>query len=101
MAVEYMVGLCYRLRMLGVKIEGPSYIFMDNMSIIKSLTIPSAALKKKHLSICYHYVREAITAGIIWMFHIKSEDNLANPLTKSTALTDIKMIEEHFFYQEG
>ena len=99
MAVEYMVGLCYRLRMLGVKVEGPSYMFTDNMSIIKSLTMPSAALKKKHLSICYHYVREAIAAGIIWMFHIRLEDNPANPLTKSTVLPNMKIIEKHFFYQ--
>ena len=55
MAVEYMVGLCYRLRMLGVKVEGPSYMFTYNMSIVKSSTMPSTALKKKHLFICYHY----------------------------------------------
>ena len=99
MAVEYMVGLHYRLRMLGVKVKGTSYIFTDNMSIIKSSTIPSAALKKKHLSICYHYVQEAIAAGIIWIFHIKLEENPSNPLTKSLALTNMKIIEEHFFYQ--
>ena len=101
MAVEYMVGLYYRLRMLGDKVKGPSYMFTDNMSIIKSSTMPSETLKKKHLSICYHYVREAFTAGIIWIFHIKSEDNPANPLTKSTVLTNMKIIEEHFFYQGG
>ena len=56
MAVEYRVRLCYRLRILGVKVKGPSYMFTDNMLIIKSSTMPSAALKKKHLSICYHYV---------------------------------------------
>ena len=65
MAVEYMVGLCYRLKMLGVKVEGPSYILTDNMSIIKTLTMTSAALKKNSLSICYHYVRDAIAVGII------------------------------------
>ena len=99
MAVEYMVGLCYRFRMLGVKVEGPSYMFTDNMLIIKSSAMPSAELKKKHFSICYHYVQEAIAAGIIWIFHIKLEDNPVNPLTKSTVLTNMKIIKELFFYQ--
>ena len=99
MAVKYMVGLHYKLRMLEVKVEGPSYMFTDNMSIVKSSTMPLAALKKKHLSICYHYVQEAITAGIIWMFHIKLKDNPANLLAKSMALPNMKIVKEHFFYQ--
>ena len=49
-------------------------------------------LKKKHNSIAYHKVRESVAAGYIIIQKIKSEDNLADLLTK--VLSGIKT-EEH------
>ncbi|MGH7954585.1 MAG: reverse transcriptase domain-containing protein [Gloeomargaritales cyanobacterium] len=98
-SVEHIKGVRYSLRMLGVKIDGPCFVFGDNLAVVSNATIASSMLKKKHLGISYHLVREAVAAGIISVFHIDSEDNPANPLTKSEKLANLKILEEIFFYR--
>ena len=82
-AVELIMEMRYKLRMLGVALEKKSIMLGDNMSVVLNTTIPSSALKKKHLSCSYHLIREAIAGGIIDFGHINSEDNLADVNTKS------------------
>jgi hypothetical protein len=38
----------YTLRMMGVPLDGPSWIFGDNQSVITSSTIPESNLNKRH-----------------------------------------------------
>ena len=54
----------------------------DNMAVVLNTTVPSSALKKKHQACNYHKVRESIAAGFIKFAHIKSENNMADLLTK-------------------
>jgi hypothetical protein len=54
--IEKLQGLCYKLRMMGIPLTGPSYIFADNKFQVTSLTISELTLKKKCKSICYHAV---------------------------------------------
>ena len=68
--------------MLGIPVEKKSVMMRDNMSVVLNTTIPSSMLKKKHNACAYHRVREAIAAGIIEFRHIKSEENVADILTK-------------------
>ena len=68
--------------MFGVPIEGPARVFCDNESVVKSSGVPESRLKKKHCSIAYHRVREAIAAGTLFVYYEKSESNLADLLTK-------------------
>ena len=82
MAVDLIVELRYKLRMLGIPIEGPTMMLGDNMSVVINTTIPSSQLKKKHNAIAYHRVRESVAGKIIQFAHIRSEDNLADCLTK-------------------
>ena len=72
----------YKLRMMGFTINGPSVLFVDNEAVVKNTTLPSSTLKKKHNAVAYHKVREAVAAGIIKVAHIRSENNIANILTK-------------------
>lgn len=81
-AVENVMAMRYYLRMLGVPIEGPTLMLGDNMSVVLNTTVPSSQLTKKHNAIAYHRVREAIAGKIIRFAHIRSEENLANVLTK-------------------
>ena len=60
--VETLRGLWYKLPMTGVPIEGPSYVYGDNMSVIHNTLNPASVLKKKSNSICYHFMREAVAA---------------------------------------
>lgn len=68
--------------MLGVPIDGPSYVFGDNQAVVNSSCIPEYNLKKRHNALAYHRVREAIAAGIMVYFHINTKRNPADMLTK-------------------
>ena len=82
-AVEETIALRYMLRCLGVPVRKPTLVFGDNLGSIQSATIPEADLKKKHVAISYHFVREAVAASIIKPIWIKSHENFADVLTKS------------------
>jgi hypothetical protein len=81
-AVELVIEVRYKLRMLGVPLEETSLLIGDNMSVVINTTLPSSMLKKKHNAIAYHRVREAIAAKIINFAHIDSQENVADILTK-------------------
>ena len=55
---EYIGGLRYKLRMMGIPVEGPAYIEGDNQYVLANTTIPDSTLKKKSQSISYYFVRE-------------------------------------------
>ena len=42
---EYLRGIRYKLRMMGIPCEGPTYISGDNQSILENTTIPDSTLK--------------------------------------------------------
>ena len=62
---EYVRGLRYKLRMMGIPCEDPTFIYGDNQSVLANTTIPDSTLKKKSQSIAYHFVREG-TAQDEW-----------------------------------
>jgi hypothetical protein len=64
-ATDMIEGLRYKLRMLGVPIDGPANVLSDSQAVILSSTVPSSTLRQKHNVICYHRVHEAVAAGII------------------------------------
>ena len=55
---EYIRGLRYKLRMMGIPVEGPAYVFGDNQSVLVNSSKPHSTLKKKSCSIAFHFVRE-------------------------------------------
>ncbi len=75
--MEKLRGLRYKLRMMGVPLTGPSYIYGDNMSVIHNTQRPESTLKMKSNSICYHAVRESVAMGESLTGHIRTEHNLA------------------------
>ena len=81
-ATELTMAMRYKLRMLGVPINGPADLLGDNKSVVTNCTIPSSTLKKKHNAIAYHRVREAVAANVIRLAHIPSNKNVADLLTK-------------------
>jgi hypothetical protein len=53
---EYLRGLRYKLRMMGIPVLGPDYIQGDNQSMLANTTIPNSTLKKKNQSIADHFI---------------------------------------------
>ena len=79
---EYLRGLRYKLRMMGIPCEGPAYIFGGNQSVMANTTIPDSILKKKSQSIAYHFVREGAARDEWRTAYVKTHDNEADLLTK-------------------
>ena len=80
--MEALRGIRYKLRMMGVPISGPSYIYGDNMSVIHNTQRPESMLKKKSNAICYHAIREAVAMGECITGHISTHENPADLCTK-------------------
>ena len=82
-AVELVEGLRYKLRMMGVPLDGPTHVKADNMSVIHNCSKPASTLKKKSVSIAYHYTRERRAAGVCSISYVNTLENLADMFTKS------------------
>jgi hypothetical protein len=81
-ATEQIMDLRYVLRMFGVPIDGPAWLFGDNESVVTSSTIPHSTLMKRHNALAYHRVREAIAAKVLHFLHMDGKQNPADVLTK-------------------
>lgn len=81
-AVELVEGLRYKLRMMGIPIDGPAHVKADNMSMVNNSSKPESTLKKKSNSIAYHYVRERAAADVIRVSYEPTVTNIADMLTK-------------------
>ena len=79
---ECIRGLRYKLRMMGIPVEGPAYIAGDNQSVLANTTVPDSTLKKKSQSIAYHFVREGAARGEWRTAYVNTHDNESDLLTK-------------------
>jgi len=99
---EYLCGLQYKLRMMGILCELPAYILGDNQSVLYNTTILESTLKKKSQSIAYHFVHEG-TARDEWRTaYVNTHENPANLLTKPLPAGPkrsgfVQMILHHIF----
>ena len=87
-AIEQMRANKLTLMYLGVPIVGQSILFGDNQTVVDSTTIPHSKLKKRHLMLSYHYVREAIASGAYAYSFINGKHNPADILSKHWAYVD-------------
>ena len=79
---EYIRGLRYKLRMLGIPCDGPAYISGNNQSVLANTTIPESTLKKKSQSIAYHFVREGVARDEWRTAYVNTHENESDLLTK-------------------
>ncbi len=84
-SIETLRGLRYKIRMMGIPLSGPTYVYGDNKSQVTNSSRPESTLKKKYNSICYHAIRESVAMGETLLTHIRTEENLADFLTKTTS----------------
>jgi hypothetical protein len=96
--VEMLESLHYKLRMFGIPIDGPSNAFCDNKSVVANSTIPTSTLKKKHNTIAYHRVREAVVAGILRIAKVHTSENLADLLTKPLSGASLKNLIQRILW---
>ena len=79
---EYIRGLRYKLRMMGIPCEGPASIQCGNQYVLANTTIPNSTLNKKNQSIAYHFFREGDDRDEWHTTYVNTHDNEADLLTK-------------------
>ena len=80
---EYIRGLRYKLRMMGIPVDLPSYVFGDNQSVLSNTSLPHSKLKKKSSSITFHFVRECVAKTEWKTTYLNTHLNPSDMLTKS------------------
>ena len=68
---------------LKVPIDGPMKLFCDNQAAILIAKNPVHHDRTKHVEIDRHFIKEKLEAKIIGVLFVKSEDQLADILTKA------------------
>ena len=79
--LEIVKRIQYKLCIMGVSINGPAYMFGDNMSVANGDYTPQWKIYKKRMGICYHAFREASAAGIRRVGFLKGKYNIVGNLT--------------------
>ncbi|PON92598.1 hypothetical protein TorRG33x02_116920, partial [Trema orientale] len=74
------------LEVLHSKQQGPTMINCDNLSAIKLSKNPVLHGRSKHIDVRYHFLPDLCKNGVIELVFCKSEDQLANILTKPLKL---------------
>ena len=82
MCLEAVEALRFKLRMFRVPVAGPTDVICDNNSVVNNAQRPESVLSKKHLSICFHRVHEAVARCVIRVGKIESAWNLPDLFTK-------------------
>ena len=80
--VEALRGIRFKLRMMSVKIDGPTYVYGNNMSVIHNKSKPESVLKNNSNYICYNFLREAVFMRECLTTHVPTARNWADLLTK-------------------
>ena len=57
-------------------------IFEDNMGTVEMVKVPKMRPRTKHLNIKYRHFRDLVDQGEVTVFHVHTEDQIADMLTK-------------------
>jgi hypothetical protein len=96
--VEMLEAFRYKLRMFRIPIDGPCNVFCDNKSVATNASVPTSTLKKKHNSIAYHHVTEAVAAQVLRIAKVHTSENLADILTKPLSAVHLKNLVQKILW---
>ena len=82
-ACEYVRGLRYSLRMMGIPVNNPAFIYGDNSSVLWNVSVPDSMLKKRSHGIAYHFCREGCARDEWLATYIDTKINPSDLLTKA------------------
>ncbi|XP_019178292.1 PREDICTED: uncharacterized protein LOC109173508 [Ipomoea nil] len=75
--------ISYLLHELEVNTSAPSAVYCDSKSAIAIAENPVFHERTKHIELDCHLVREKLSKGVIKLFHVGSENQLADTFTKT------------------
>ncbi|GAB2274840.1 hypothetical protein Dimus_039096 [Dionaea muscipula] len=70
---------------LKVEQGDPTVIFVDNQSAIAIAKNPVYHDRSKHIDVRFHFLRDAVANDVVKLEHVKTQDQLADLLTKPLA----------------
>ena len=76
--METVRGLRFKLRVMGIPIDGPAFVCGDNMSVIHNTQRPESMSKKKSNSVCHHCCRESVAMNECMTGHVSTKQNPAD-----------------------
>ena len=79
---EYLRGLRFKLRLMGIPLNNPCFIFREYQSVLWNTTIPDSTLKKKTASVAYNFVREGVSRDEWRTSYINTDENPSDICTK-------------------
>ena len=79
---DYIRGLRFRLRIIGIPCEDPAFDYGDNKSVLCNTTISESTLNKKSNSIAFHFVREGDAMDEWRTGYINTDLNPADLISK-------------------
>ena len=69
--------------MVPAEQKGPTVIHLNNQACSSMSKDPVAYKRSKHIDIRYHFTRTAVDEGKIRIEYVRSQDNVADLLTKA------------------
>ena len=89
------------LEFLGVRVRMPIVVHCDNIGAIFLSYNAKISQRTKHINTKYRYVGEYVEQGIVKIVFVRSEENVADILTKNTSLDTFKKHTVRFLDKEG
>ncbi|MEM7375839.1 MAG: Ty1/Copia family ribonuclease HI, partial [Bacteroidota bacterium] len=68
---------------MGIKVDTPMIVHEDNQGAIFLAKNEALGQRTKHIDTRYHFTRELIQLGLLNVVYIKSEENMADTMTKN------------------
>eukprot|EP00592_Proboscia_alata_P013883 CAMPEP_0194391976 /NCGR_PEP_ID=MMETSP0174-20130528/118894_1 /TAXON_ID=216777 /ORGANISM="Proboscia alata, Strain PI-D3" /LENGTH=231 /DNA_ID=CAMNT_0039186871 /DNA_START=970 /DNA_END=1665 /DNA_ORIENTATION=+ len=99
-ATEMGKGIRYKLRMMGVSIDGPTNCFCDNQIVVINVSKPEYVLNKNHNSIAYHKVRESVAHGTQKVTHESGIINVSDCLNKFLEPLAFRHSNEYILFRQ-
>ena len=63
-------------------------VFEDNSGALELACLPKLRLRTKHINVCYHHFREHVRKGLVKIFPVDTNNQIADALTKALAQND-------------
>jgi hypothetical protein len=80
--IETCCELCYKLRMMGVPLSGPIYVYGNNVYVIQNTQSPEYVFNNRSNLIHYHAVHESAEMADSIIDQLPSVDNPSDICTK-------------------
>ena len=94
LTTSHAIWLRRILEDVGEKQEGGTTIFCDNKSAIAMVKNPVHHSRSKHIALKHHFIREAAENGEIQLEFCRSEDQIADILTKALPREKFQQLRE-------